>query len=138
MVLAMVDSVHHPDAVAKAALHCAGIPLTDHRLRGSVAVLSGRHARLTDEEWRALVGDDQTIVALEASSTSVAIAIHLLKHGQKAQTPVAFVQHGDRADERIEVVSLGDAALSGCPLTAPTTMIIGEVAGMARMAPVVH
>jgi len=117
-----------------AAATLAGIPLTDRRVASGFAVVSGHRAGQDDYDWSAFASDELTVVALMAASTADRVAARLLEHGRKAQTPVAFVHRAGHSDEQIEVLSLGDVSLSGCPLASPTVMIIGDVAGFARMS----
>jgi uroporphyrin-III C-methyltransferase/precorrin-2 dehydrogenase/sirohydrochlorin ferrochelatase len=108
----------------------AGIPLTDRRLAHSVRFLSG-HTRdgalrlpLTE-----LVDATQTLVFYMGTQRLPELMDGLLKAGRDANTPVAIVEQGTMAQQRVLVSSLSalPAEVKKAKLSAPTLLIVGEV-----------
>ncbi len=120
-------------AIAAATL--SRIPLTDRRHAASFTVLSGHRAGDGDYDWNTLARDDTTLVVLMAASTAREVAERLIAAGRRAETPVAAVHRAGFGDEQIEVLSLAEVSLVGCPLPSPCVMIIGTVAGLAKSSP---
>ncbi len=114
----------------------AGIPLTHRGLAQEFVVVSG-HLRPENPDsgvdWARLGANSSTIVLLMAVHTLAAIADALLAGGRHATTPVACVQDGGTAAQRVLVSSLGTVAKEAAAfgLAAPSVIVIGEVAGLA-------
>lgn len=122
-----------------AALGCAaaaGIPLT-HRDSAQVLTFVTGHGRngAPDLDWSSLVRRGQTLVLYMAGSISAEIAAALLAAGADPATPVAVIQNGTLADQRIVIerldrlTAIGFAAAEG-----PSLLIIGDVVRHAATA----
>lgn len=119
---------------ALGALAAAGIPLT-HRDHASAVTFVTGHTRDGGPEvdWDDLARGDRTLVVYMGLSNAGAIAERLLRAGLDARTPVAIIQNGTRADQRVST-----GALSGLGVLAdshagqgPALLVIGSVAAFA-------
>jgi uroporphyrin-III C-methyltransferase / precorrin-2 dehydrogenase / sirohydrochlorin ferrochelatase len=124
-------------AVAVPAL--AGIPLTHRGVSQGFSVVSGHlppgHPDST-VDWAALAGSGTTLVCLMAVHTMPAIAEHLLQHGLGADTPVAVVQDGGLAAQRVLTSRLSEVSdtMAREQVASPAVVVIGAVAGLAATA----
>lgn len=108
----------------------AGVPVTHRGLSTSFTVVTGhsRHAADSETDWEALARGGGTIVVLMGVAHRALIADRLIAGGLDPATPVAAVRWGTRPEQvtvRVRLDELGAASLE-----APTTMVIGAVAGM--------
>jgi uroporphyrin-III C-methyltransferase/precorrin-2 dehydrogenase/sirohydrochlorin ferrochelatase len=117
----------------------AGVPVTHRGLTHEMTVVSG-HLPPGDPqslvEWPAVARLRGTLVLLMAVENLPAIAAVLVQHGRSADTAVAVIQAGSTASERRVLATLSTVAevveLEG--ITAPATIVIGEVVGVAATA----
>jgi len=123
-----------------AALACgaaAGIPLT-HRNHASAVTFVTGHLKNGEPEadWEALARGGQTIVVYMGVSAAATVRDRLLDAGLARTTPVAIVENGTRANQRVSTGSLGGlAALAARHANGgPALMIIGDVAALADVA----
>lgn len=120
-----------------AALACAahaGIPLT-HRGHAQSVRLATAHAQgeLDTLDWPALAAPGQTTVFYMGVASAGRIATQLLAHGRAPSTPVAIVENGSRADQRVmlgRLDTLADDVLHHA-VRSPALLIVGEVAALA-------
>ncbi|MBX9945472.1 MAG: siroheme synthase CysG [Reyranella sp.] len=130
-----------------AALGCAasaGIPLTHRRLSSAVTFVSGHGADGREASWPSLAAGlgergDHTLAIYMGASEAAAVRDRLLNSGASAATPVAIVENGTRADERVSTGRLGDlarlaAAHTARPDAGPSLIIVGDVAALAAVA----
>ncbi|HET7343503.1 MAG TPA: uroporphyrinogen-III C-methyltransferase, partial [Methylomirabilota bacterium] len=100
-------------SAAVAVPACAGIPVTHRGVAASVTIVTGHEdgsktaARV---DWARLAGGADTLVILMGLRALPRIAATLVAHGRRAETPVALVQDGTRAGQRIVVGTLADIA----------------------------
>jgi uroporphyrin-III C-methyltransferase/precorrin-2 dehydrogenase/sirohydrochlorin ferrochelatase len=120
-----------------AALACAayaGIPLT-HREHAQEVRLITAHNKdaLTPSDWLALAQPKQTLVFYMGVAMLDRIRAHLLDAGLAAGTPVALVENGSQANQRVAVGDLhGLCELAQAHrISAPALLIVGEVAALA-------
>lgn len=124
-------------AVAVPAL--AGVPLTHRGVSQGFSVVSGHlppgHPDST-VNWEALARSGTTIVCLMAVHTLPVIARYLLQHDVDAATPVAIVQDGGLASQRVLISRLSEAGdiMAREAVTSPAVVVIGDVAGLAPTA----
>ena len=122
---------------AVGALAAAGIPLT-HRDRASAVTFVTGHTRPGDAEidWESLARGDRTLVVYMGLSNAGAIADRLLSAGLAARTPVAIVQNGTRADQKISTGVLADLGALAAPHAGqgPALLVIGDGARFAARA----
>jgi len=127
-----------------AALGCAaavGIPLTDRRHASSVTLLSGHGAGVgAADGWPASFAPDQTLVVYMGASEAASVRDRMLARGLAAATPVAIVESGTRAGQRLSTGTLADLPRLAAPHVArggagPTLIVVGAVASLAGAEP---
>ena len=120
-----------------AALACgayAGIPLTHREHAQSVRLVTAHTGEaLAGLDWAALAEERQTLAFYMGVGGLAAIRANLLAHGRPASTPVAIVENGSRADQRVTLTTLGelDAVARDGGIRSPALVIVGEVAALA-------
>jgi uroporphyrinogen III methyltransferase/synthase len=114
----------------------AGIPVTQRGLASSVTVVTGRvgdAGGLGGPDWEALAHAEGTLVVLMGMTTRAAVADALLRGGRAPDTPVAVIERGTTAAQRVVRTSL--AGLAGVDLGPPAVIVIGPVAALGADAP---
>ncbi len=115
----------------------AGISLT-HRDHAAAVTLVTGHGKdgEPDLDWTALARSRHTLVVYMGVATAPHTAQRLIDHGLAANTPVAIVENGTRADERIVGGTLGElpALVRDHAIAGPAIIVIGEVARRAEAA----
>jgi uroporphyrin-III C-methyltransferase/precorrin-2 dehydrogenase/sirohydrochlorin ferrochelatase len=124
-----------------AALACsayAGIPLT-HREHASGVRFVTAHSRgsLESTDWHGLAAARETLAVYMGIATLPRLVAELTRHGRAPSTPVAIVENGGRAEQRVLVGTLGDADALATrhAVRSPALLIVGEV---AALAPALH
>lgn len=121
-----------------AALGCAasaGLPLTHRDFAQGVTLVTG-HAKgegALDIDWKALAALGQTIVVYMGVGAASEIAAALIGGGAVAATPIAIIENGTRADEKIVKGALRDlgALVAQNEITGPALLVIGDAAARA-------
>ncbi|MGG6461798.1 siroheme synthase CysG [Solilutibacter silvestris] len=120
-----------------AAVACgayAGIPLTHRDHAQSVRFITA-HTKDADDgiDWRALAQDRQTLAFYMGVSGLERIRDRLVVHGRSANTPVALVENGTRAGQRVVVGTLAELPELAHVhrVAAPAILFVGEVAALA-------
>ena len=111
----------------------AGIPVTARGVTQSVSVVSahvppGDPASTVD--WDALARLGGTVVLLMAVGRLESACAALVAGGRSADTPVAVVQDGTLATQRVVVSTLRDAARDAADVSSPAVVVIGDVVGL--------
>ncbi len=109
----------------------AGIPVTLRHSSTSFTVVTGHEDPTRPEgsvDWEAVARVGGTIVVLMGVGRIRAIADRLMAGGLSPDTPAASVQWGTRPEQRTIRATL--ATLADQPLASPSTIVIGEVAGV--------
>ena len=120
-----------------AALACAayaGIPLTHRDYSQSVRFVTAHCKQSLDTlDWIALAGERQTLAIYMGVAQLDTLRDNLLAHGRAATTPVALIENGTRADQRVIVGTLEDMVRLSRQhaLRSPALLIVGEVAQFA-------
>ncbi len=120
-----------------AALACAayaGIPLTHRDYSQSVRFVTAHCKQSLDTlDWIALASERQTLAIYMGVAQLATLRHNLLTHGRAATTPVALIENGTRADQRVIVGTLQDLVELSLrhALRSPALLIIGEVAQFA-------
>ncbi|MBM4296854.1 MAG: uroporphyrinogen-III C-methyltransferase, partial [Deltaproteobacteria bacterium] len=111
----------------------AGIPLTHRKFASSFAVVTGHEAVKSKSavDWAKLATAVDTLVILMGLHNLAAIVAQLTAHGRAPQTPVAVIQQGTTADQRMVIGTLADIAGRSAALKAPALIVVGEVVGLA-------
>ncbi|ATJ83071.1 uroporphyrinogen-III C-methyltransferase [Halomonas beimenensis] len=108
----------------------AGIPLTHRDHAQSVRFITG-HLRngSCDLDWAALASPGQTLVFYMGLGSLAIISERLQAHGLAADTPLALIEQGTTARQRVHVGSLGSLppALELGTIRPPTLVIVGTV-----------
>ena len=119
-------------AVACAAY--AGIPLTHREHSQSLRLVTAHCGESLDTlDWPSLARDRQTLAFYMGAGRLGTIRDKLTAHGRDAATPVAIIENGSRADQRVTtatLVELGELAERG-DIHSPALVIVGEVAALA-------
>ena len=109
----------------------AGIPLTHRDHAHSVLFVTGH---LKDDggvnlDWPALVRPGQTVVIYMGLTGLEVICRELIRHGMRADMPVALIEQGTRAEQRVLSGTLDTlpALVARSEVHAPTLLIVGEV-----------
>lgn len=116
---------------AFAAPLAAGIPVTHRGMSTSVTVVTGHVGDPSAPggvDWDALGRAGGTLVVLMGMSERAGIAEALLASGRAGDTPVAVVHWG--TTRRQQVVRTTLAGLAAVDLPAPSTIVVGPVAGL--------
>jgi uroporphyrin-III C-methyltransferase len=104
----------------------AGIPLTFREVSHSFAVVTGHWKSGTNMAWSPYAKID-TLVILMATKQRALIAHSLIAAGRSPSEPVAFVEHGSLADQRVVETDLRTVAEGKVEVEGPAVMVIGEV-----------
>ncbi|WP_372761265.1 siroheme synthase CysG [Pseudoalteromonas sp.] len=111
----------------------AGIPLTHRDHAQAIQFVTG-HCKQDGQEldWRSLAQANQTLAVYMGVIKSPHIQAQLLKHGRKADTPVAIIENGTRKNQRVITGQLGELAdlIARHSVVSPALLIIGEVAAL--------
>lgn len=120
-----------------AAIACgayAGIPLTHRDHAQSVRFVTA-HTKSDDDgiDWRALAQDGQTLAFYMGVSGLERIRDRLVAHGRSANTPVALVENGSLASQRVVTGTLTELPelARAHQVAAPAILFVGEVAALA-------
>ncbi len=109
---------------AVAVPELVGIPVTLRGVAAGFAVVTGNRMQGECQQWQAYAHAD-TLVILMGVAKRAEIAKCLLQAGRAADTPVAFIERGTLADERVVVTRLDEAGAAD--VHAPAVMVVGEV-----------
>jgi uroporphyrin-III C-methyltransferase/precorrin-2 dehydrogenase/sirohydrochlorin ferrochelatase len=111
----------------------AGIPLTHRDHAQAIQFVTG-HCKKDGQEldWQSLAKTNQTLAIYMGVIKSPHIQSELLKHGRKADTPVAIIENGTRKNQRVVTGQLGELAdlIQRNSIISPALLIIGEVAAL--------
>ncbi|WP_290908829.1 uroporphyrinogen-III C-methyltransferase [Halomonas sp.] len=111
----------------------AGIPLTHRDHAQSVRFITGHLKNgSADLDWPALASPGQTLVFYMGLRGLPEICRQLVAHGLAADTPVALIEQGSTARQRVHTGTLADlpARLAQALVQPPTLIIIGGVAAL--------
>lgn len=106
----------------------AGIPVTHRNVSPAFTVVTGHRESGGSSaiEWESLAKVGGTIVVLMGVAERALIAQRLMDGGLSADTPVAAVRWGTRAEQHTTRTTL--AELGAAELKSPSTIVIGAVA----------
>ncbi len=127
-----------------AAAAGAGAPLTHRGLAQAVTFVTG-HAAMTaqgkpgepDLDWLLLSRPNHTVVVYMGLTTAASLAGRMIAAGRAASTPALIVENASRADERRVLTRLGELRTATVGLEGPALLIIGEVAALADVNPLI-
>jgi uroporphyrin-III C-methyltransferase len=104
----------------------AGIPLTFREISRSFAVITGHWKSGTNMQWAPYAKID-TLVILMGTKQRAFIAESLIAAGRRPDEPVAFVERGSLADQRVTAADLEAVAKGQVEVDGPAVMVIGDV-----------
>jgi len=115
---------------AIAAPAYAGIPVTRRYSSTSLTIVTGHEdpsKASTQVDWEALARVGGTLVILMGVANLPEISRRLIAGGLDPDTPATAVRWGTRPDQHVTRATL--ATLHEHPLRAPSTIVVGDVAG---------
>lgn len=121
-----------------AAAGCAaysGIPLTHRDASQSVVLLTAHGKNSVDRlDWPSLARDRQTLALYMSVQRFPDVMNNLIAHGRTADTPVAIIENGTTAEQRVIRGSLGQLTMlaEAHNVAAPAMLIVGEVASFGH------
>jgi uroporphyrin-III C-methyltransferase len=128
---------------ALAAAAGAGVPLTHRGLAQAVTFVTG-HAAVRDGEagepdldWPVLSRPNHTLVVYMGVTTAGMLAQRLIDAGRESSTPVLIVENASRPDERRLLTRLAELPKAAAGLDGPALLVIGEVAALADVEPLI-
>jgi len=118
----------------------AGIPVTHRGLSRQVTVLSGHEALGEPDgvedayDWSTLAAGTGTLVVLMGVAALPAITAGLLAAGMNPHTPVAIIENGWSAEQRVTTGTVSDIVdrATEVGVQSPAVIVIGDVAALAR------
>ena len=115
---------------AIAAPSAAGIPVTMRNHAQSFTVVTGHEDPFSASEvnWEALATSRTTLVILMGVGRIRQIAERLIAGGLRADTAVAVIHWATTDDQQVLRTTLGE--VGGESLRAPSTIVVGSVAGL--------
>ena len=111
----------------------AGIPLTHRDYAQSVRFVTGHPKEgVLDLPWSELVSSTQTVVFYMGLGCLPEICQQLMAHGRAAQTPIALVENGTTAQQRVFAGTLAtiNQQVSEFAVQSPSLIIVGEVVAL--------
>jgi uroporphyrin-III C-methyltransferase/precorrin-2 dehydrogenase/sirohydrochlorin ferrochelatase len=120
-----------------AALACgayAGIPLTHREHSQSLRIVTAHCRESIDAtDWQGLARSRETLAVYMGVALLGTLQRELVRHGRSPDTPIALVENGSRADQRVIVGRLDEAeALAARErVGSPALLIVGDVAAYA-------
>lgn len=119
---------------ASGASTYAGIPLTHRGLAQGCTLITAQGETDTSINWHGLVGLNHTLVFYMGLSRAQWIADELQAAGMAANQPVAVIENGCRANQRVVITELADlaASITQHSLQSPSLIVVGEVVRLAH------
>jgi uroporphyrin-III C-methyltransferase len=110
----------------------AGIPVTQRGMAESVAFITGHYAGSNplDLNWQALAQGVDTLVFLMGVRSLPMIVSSLIDAGRASDTPVAVIEKGTLAEQRVVVGTLANIMGSADEIQAPSIIVVGEVVNL--------
>ena len=108
----------------------AGIPVTHRGIATSFAVVTGHEmSEKSTLRWDKLSTGVDTLIFLMGVANLAEITQRLIDNGRAADTPAAVIQNGTKAEQRILITTVENAAddVKRNKITSPAIFIVGEV-----------
>ncbi|MEC6833632.1 siroheme synthase CysG [Photobacterium toruni] len=118
---------------AAGATAYAGIPLT-HRDYAQTAMFITGHLKPDGKQldWSTLARGNQTLVIYMGLMKSSHIQQQLLQHGRAAKTPIAIIERGTQATQKVLTGQLGQLADLAQHAASPSLIVVGEVVKLSH------
>jgi uroporphyrin-III C-methyltransferase len=114
-----------------------GIPLTAREVSSGFAVLTGHTAKDQSVDWHAYSKVD-TLVILMAVKERVRIADALISVGRSEDEPIAFIENGSLANQRVVRSTLGLMRAGSVEVSSPAVLVVGAVSALPDSARVLE
>lgn len=117
---------------AAGATAYAGIPLTHRDYSQSALFITG-HLKADQDvmDWATLARSQQTLVIYMGLMKSEYIQQQLIKHKRDANTPVAIIERGTHANQRVLKGRLNQLSQMAQNAQSPSLIVVGEVVALA-------
>jgi len=113
---------------ASGATAYAGIPLTHRDYAQSATFVTGHYkADSAPFDWSQLAQSRQTLAIYMGTMKAAEIGEQLIAHGREAQTPVAVISRGTRADQQVRTGTLQQLEELAKDAPMPALLVVGEV-----------
>jgi len=109
----------------------AGIPLTCRGVAASFAVATGHRQNLEPGTWMQYRAIDTLVVLMGVEFRDI-IASQLIAAGRRPSEPIAFIERGTTASERVVTATLGEVARGLVEVKSPAVFVIGEVVRLRK------
>lgn len=118
---------------AAGATAYAGIPLTHRDYAQSAMFITGHLKAESDQlDWSTLARGQQTLVIYMGLMKSNYIQEQLIKHGRRAQTPIAIIERGTQLSQKVFKGQLSELSDLAKKVEAPALIVIGEVVQLSQ------
>lgn len=118
---------------AAGATAYAGIPLTHRDHAQSAMFITGHLKAESDEiDWSTLARGNQTLVIYMGLMKSDYIQEQLIRHGRQSSTPIAIIERGTQACQKIFKGQLSQLAELAQDAQAPSLIVVGEVVALSE------
>lgn len=117
---------------AAGATAYAGIPLTHRDYAQSAMFITGHLKADSDEmDWATLARGNQTLVIYMGLMKSSYIQQQLIDHGRGADTPIAIIERGTQASQKVFRGQLSQLTQIAQDAGSPALIVVGEVVALA-------
>ncbi|WED26976.1 uroporphyrinogen-III C-methyltransferase [Vibrio sp. DW001] len=118
---------------AAGATAYAGIPLTHRDYAQSALFITGHLKEDSDQlDWSTVARGQQTLVIYMGLMKSKHIQNQLIVHGRASDTPIAIIERGTQASQRVLKGSLNQLAELAVQAESPSLIVIGEVVRLSE------
>lgn len=118
---------------AAGATAYAGIPLTHRDYAQSALFITGHLKEDSDQlDWSTVARGKQTLVIYMGLMKSKHIQNQLIYHGRASDTPIAIIERGTQASQRVLKGSLNQLAELAVQAESPSLIVIGEVVRLSE------
>ena len=118
---------------AAGATAYAGIPLTHRDFAQSAMFITGHLKAESDQmDWSTLARGNQTLVIYMGLMKSEYIQAQLIEHGRNPNTPIAIIERGTQASQKVFKGQLENLADLAQDAQSPSLIVVGEVVSLSE------
>ncbi len=118
---------------AAGATAYAGIPLTHRDFAQSAMFITGHLKAESDQmDWSTLARGNQTLVIYMGLMKSEYIQAQLIEHGRNPNTPIAIIERGTQASQKVFKGQLENLAELAQDAQSPSLIVVGEVVSLSE------
>ncbi len=118
---------------AAGATAYAGIPLTHRDYAQSAMFITGHLKAESDQmDWSTLARGNQTLVIYMGLMKSQYIQEQLITHGRASDTPIAIIERGTQANQKVLLGELSQLADLSKEAESPSLIVVGEVVKLSQ------